>query len=102
MKPSFKSNTSYFIKSKAKELGFDFCGIAKAEFLEEEVPPIEDKQVVIRNLSPRNMDNLIESRLQLMRKNEFLQAVFQVAPEDRQLPENVLTWMLIAHDILEV
>lgn len=30
-----------FIKSKAKELGFDFCGVAKAEFLEEEAPRLE-------------------------------------------------------------
>ena len=30
------------IKSKAKDLGFDFCGIAKAEFLEEEAPRLEE------------------------------------------------------------
>ncbi|MCR9082527.1 MAG: tRNA epoxyqueuosine(34) reductase QueG, partial [Cyclobacteriaceae bacterium] len=30
------------IKSTAKRLGFDFCGIAKAEFLEEEAPRLED------------------------------------------------------------
>ena len=30
-----------FIKSKARDLGFDFCGIAKAEFLEEEAPRLE-------------------------------------------------------------
>lgn len=29
------------IKSQAKKLGFDFCGIAKAEFLEEEAPKLE-------------------------------------------------------------
>jgi epoxyqueuosine reductase len=30
-----------FIKSKAKVLGFSFCGISKAEFLEEEAPRLE-------------------------------------------------------------
>jgi epoxyqueuosine reductase len=30
-----------FIQSKAKELGFDFCGVAKAEFLEDEAPRLE-------------------------------------------------------------
>ncbi|MEB2783134.1 tRNA epoxyqueuosine(34) reductase QueG [Algoriphagus persicinus] len=30
------------IKSTAKRLGFDFCGIAKAGFLEEEAPRLED------------------------------------------------------------
>jgi len=29
------------IKNKANELGFDFCGISKAEFLEEEAPRLE-------------------------------------------------------------
>lgn len=29
------------IKAQAKKLGFDFCGIAKAEFLEEEAPKLE-------------------------------------------------------------
>lgn len=29
------------IKAKANELGFDFCGISKAEFLEEEAPKLE-------------------------------------------------------------
>ncbi|MEP0712621.1 tRNA epoxyqueuosine(34) reductase QueG [Algoriphagus sp.] len=30
------------IKSTAKQLGFDFCGIAKAGFLEDEAPRLED------------------------------------------------------------
>lgn len=30
------------IKSTAKQLGFDFCGIAKAGFLEEEAPKLEE------------------------------------------------------------
>jgi len=38
-------NQSYqntaLIKQKAKELGFDFCGISKATFLEEEAPRLE-------------------------------------------------------------
>ena len=29
------------VKQKAKELGFDFCGISKAEFLEEDAPRLE-------------------------------------------------------------
>lgn len=39
---SGKADYSQFIKGKAKELGFDFCGIAKAEFLEEEAPRLEN------------------------------------------------------------
>ncbi|HZX75379.1 MAG TPA: tRNA epoxyqueuosine(34) reductase QueG [Cyclobacteriaceae bacterium] len=36
------SNHTHFIKSTAKELGFSFCGIAKAEFLKEEAPRLEE------------------------------------------------------------
>jgi epoxyqueuosine reductase len=35
------NRNSTFIKSKATELGFDFCGISKAEFLEQEAPRLE-------------------------------------------------------------
>jgi len=37
---SFEKNAS-IIKSTAKDLGFEFCGIAKAGFLEEEAPKLE-------------------------------------------------------------
>jgi epoxyqueuosine reductase len=35
-------NHTFFIKQKAKELGFSFCGISKAAFLEEEAPRLEE------------------------------------------------------------
>jgi len=36
-----KEKNAITIKKWAKDLGFDFCGIAKAEFLEEEAPRLE-------------------------------------------------------------
>src|SRR6201985_765124 len=36
-----RSGYSQLIKTEAKNLGFMFCGIAKAEFLEEEAPRLE-------------------------------------------------------------
>jgi epoxyqueuosine reductase len=36
-----KQSYSSTIKQEAKRLGFDFCGISKAEFLEEEAPRLE-------------------------------------------------------------
>ena len=36
------SKNTLFIKQKALELGFDFCGISKADFLEEEAPRLEN------------------------------------------------------------
>ncbi len=41
MNPTLEKN-ALFIKKKAQELGFDFCGISKAEFLEEEAPRLEN------------------------------------------------------------
>lgn len=37
-----KQNHTLLIKSLAKELGFSFCGISKAEFLKEEAPKLEE------------------------------------------------------------
>ena len=36
-----KSTYTKLIKQKAKELGFDYCGISKAEFLEDDAPRLE-------------------------------------------------------------
>lgn len=38
---NFKDKNAKIIKRLAKNLGFDFCGIAQAEFLEEEAPKLE-------------------------------------------------------------
>ena len=37
-----KEHATHLIKSLAAEAGFSFCGIAKAEFLEEEAPRLEE------------------------------------------------------------
>ncbi len=42
MKPSSVAAHTQLIKQTAKELGFDHCGIAKAAFLEEEAPRLEE------------------------------------------------------------
>lgn len=41
MKPSTRLHHTQFIMQTARELGFDFCGISKAGFLEEEAPRLE-------------------------------------------------------------
>ena len=38
---SAKTKNTLLIKNKARELGFMFCGISKAEFLEDEAPRLE-------------------------------------------------------------
>src|SRR5258706_16279683 len=37
-----KSKNTQFIKSVAAEMGFSFCGVSKAEFLEDEAPRLEE------------------------------------------------------------
>ena len=37
-----KQDRSVRVKALAAEAGFDFCGISKAEFLEEEAPRLEN------------------------------------------------------------
>ena len=41
MSSSLLTQRSKLIKTQAQALGFDFCGIARAEFLEEEAPRLE-------------------------------------------------------------
>ncbi|HTF04862.1 MAG TPA: tRNA epoxyqueuosine(34) reductase QueG, partial [Bacteroidia bacterium] len=51
------------VKSEAKRLGFDYCGISKAEFLEEEAPRLENwlKQKMHGEMS--YMENHFDMRL---------------------------------------
>lgn len=42
MNSGTKQKVTQLIKSKAAELGFTFCGLSKAEFLEEEAPKLEE------------------------------------------------------------
>lgn len=41
MRMSVKTKNTQWIKQKAQELGFFYCGISKAEFLEQEAPRLE-------------------------------------------------------------
>ena len=52
-----------FIKQKATELGFSFCGISKAEFLEEEAPRLEKWLSNNMHGSMQYMENHFEKRL---------------------------------------
>lgn len=51
------------IKNKAQELGFFFCGISKAEFLEEEAPRLENWLLQKRNGEMKWMENHFDKRL---------------------------------------
>lgn len=54
---------SQAIKQEAKHLGFDFCGISKAEFLEEEVPRLEKWLKEEKQGKMQYMENYFDMRL---------------------------------------
>ncbi|AKD05607.1 epoxyqueuosine reductase [Pontibacter korlensis] len=58
-----KEKYTYLIKKKAKELGFMFCGISKAEFLEEEAPRLERWLNQNMHGQMRYMENHFDKRL---------------------------------------
>jgi epoxyqueuosine reductase len=58
-----KAAYSRFIKEEAKRLGFIFCGIAKAEFLEQEAPRLEKWLNEGKHGEMRYMDNYFDKRL---------------------------------------
>ena len=60
---SDKQRYSQLIKDEAKRLGFLFCGIAKAEFLEEEAPRLENWLKQSYNGEMSYMENHFDKRL---------------------------------------
>lgn len=57
-----KENT-LFIKQQAARFGFDFCGISKAEFLEEEAPRLENWLKENKHGQMKYMENYFDKRL---------------------------------------
>ena len=58
-----KSNYSNLIKSKAKDLGFFYCGISKADFLKDEAPLLEKWLSENKNGNMDYMSNHFDKRL---------------------------------------
>src|ERR1044072_7261946 len=57
------SGYSAFIKQTAKSLGFDYCGISKADFLEEEAPRLENWLKKHMHGEMQYMENYFDKRL---------------------------------------
>ena len=60
---SLKSKHTQLIKAEAKRLGFEYCGISKADFLEEEASRLEDWLAKNRNGKMAYMENYFDKRL---------------------------------------
>lgn len=61
--PSSKNSHTQFIKAKARELGFESCGIAKAEFLEDVAPQLEEWLATNQHGQMTYMANHFDKRL---------------------------------------
>jgi epoxyqueuosine reductase len=81
---------SQFIKAKALETGFDFCGISKAEFLEQEAPRLEKWLNLNHHGAMGYMANHFDKRLDPTKLVEGAKSVISVLlnyyPPER-LPE---------------
>ncbi len=60
---SYKEKYTKLIKAQARSLGFDFCGISKAGFLEEEAPRLESYLKSRHNGEMKYMENYFDKRL---------------------------------------
>jgi epoxyqueuosine reductase len=63
MQQSIRSKHSSFIKETARELGFSFCGISQAGFLEEEAPRLESWIKAGMHGKMQYMENHFDKRL---------------------------------------
>ena len=81
---------SFQIKQKARELGFDFCGISKAGFLEEEAPRLENwlkaNQHGKMQYMENHFDKRLDPRLLVDDAKSVISLLFNYYPEQR-LPE---------------
>lgn len=79
------------IKTEAKRLGFDFCGISKAEFLEEEAPRLEKWLKTSMHGQMQYMENYFDKRLDPTLLVEGAKSVvsllFNYYPDQAQNPD---------------
>jgi len=97
------------IKQEAKRLGFDFCGISKAEFLEEEAPRLEKWLKASMHGKMEYMENHFDKRLDPTLLVEGAKSVvsllYNYYPEQTQNPEapkiSKYAYGLDYHDIIK-
>lgn len=79
------------IKTEARRLGFDFCGISKAEFLEEEAPRLEKWLKASMHGQMQYMENYFDKRLDPTLLVEGAKSVvsllFNYYPDQTQNPD---------------
>lgn len=104
-----KTLYSSIIKQEAKRLGFDFCGISKAEFLEDEAPRLEKWLNSNMHGKMEYMENYFDKRLNPTLLVEGAKSVvsllYNYYPEQTQNPEapkiSKYAYGLDYHDIIK-
>jgi len=88
MNMSNKEKYSRLIKEKARELGFSYCGISKAAFLEEEAPRLEDwlKRNMHGSMSymENHFDKRLDPRLLVPGARSVVSLLLNYYPEEKQ------------------
>src|SRR5690606_38923259 len=88
---SSKEHYAQLIKQEAKELGFSFCGISKAAFLEEEAPRLESwlnanmhgEMTYMEN----HFDKRLDPRLLVPGAKSVVSLLYNYFPEQQQNPD---------------
>lgn len=87
---SISQNTA-FIKKRASQLGFQYCGISKAEFLEEEAPRLEAwlKRNMHGTMSwmENHFDKRLDPRLLVDGAKSVVSLLLNYTPEETSLSE---------------
>jgi len=87
-----KTTYSSIIKQEAKRLGFDFCGISKAEFLEEEAPRLEKWLKENKHGKMEYMENHFDKRLNpkllVDDAKSVVSLLYNYFPEQQQNPDS--------------
>lgn len=85
-----RQDRSSFVKRKAAEVGFDFCGISKAGFLEQEAPRLENwlnkNQHGQMGYMANHFDKRLDPRLLVDDAKSVISVLLNYYPEER-LPE---------------
>jgi epoxyqueuosine reductase len=99
---SSKLHMSQIIKTKAKQLGFDFCGISKADFLAEEAPRLEEWLKKGMHGKMSWMENYFDKRLDPRKLMDGAKSVISLLlnyyPEKEILSEYKISKYAYGHD----
>lgn len=87
-----KERYSRWIKEKARELGFSYCGISKASFLEEEAPRLESwlKRNMHGSMTymENHFDKRLDPRLLVPGARSVVSLLLNYYPEEKQIEDS--------------